>query len=170
VKKNIIRKAAQVAAAGLLPAAALTVAGQTAAEASVTDSCGRNFTPSKATYAVTIEDVAGKKLADGFTYPKLSLREGIIDGYSSVIWARQSYRMRGSLALDWYKSPNSNTHYKCSIFSSSQPPNGPNYTQGVLVGYNNPPGANALAFRPCEVYRTDEGSNYGWQCAAWYYF
>jgi hypothetical protein len=168
MNKNTIRKAAQVAAAGLLPATALAVAGQPAADAAVTNSCGRNFSPSKATYAVTLEDVNGKTFPDGAKYPKLSLREGIVDGYSSVMWARQSEHMEGSLALDWYKSQNSTTHYKCSIISEGLNPR--NYTQGVLVGYNNPPAANAWAFRPCQQYHTDEGSIWGWQCAPWYDF
>ena len=147
--------------------AGLVLATQSNADAAVTYSCGKNLNPSSASNTVTLEHKKGQ--GGTLTYPYISLREGIVDGYQSVIWARQSHHMEGSLDLWWYKSKNSTTHYDCEYESRSIYPR--NYTNGVLVGENTPPGADALAFRPCQRFESTTGGEIGkWDCSAWFYF
>lgn len=175
MSKKTIRKAAQITAAGLLPATAMTVVSQTAADASVTITCGRNFSPSKATYAYTVEKVAPKAEGAFGTYPAISIRSGEIDGDPNIYWARESDARWGDLDLDWWGSANGTTHEDCRLSLAQSEIPTRNYTQGVLYGWNNPPGQEAFDFRPCmdAVSPTSDAPPsvpaWGpWDCGPWY--
>jgi hypothetical protein len=144
VNRQIMRKAAALGIASITPAMGIVTASQGPASASIKSSCGRNFTPSKATYAETIEHGD-----DGYGYDQASLREGTIDGDPSIYWGRENSPVRGWVQLDWGNSINSNTYYECRQDIDPSAGDTRNYTQGVILGYNDPPGASAWAFRVC---------------------
>lgn len=163
--KKHLKKAAWLSAAGTLAAGSAVGVTQGTANASVSYYC-EGWNPAHATGASTLESVA-KKSIDGMTYPKLSLRWGILSG-RSILWTRASTAMEGLLDLDWGASPNNNTHWKCSVTTSYDTAN---YTTGISPGFYS----SAFYFRPCELRispAADAGNqyNYGpWECGGWFW-
>jgi hypothetical protein len=166
--RTVLRRASAVTAAGMIPAA-MMAASQTAANASVTPNCGRSFSPSKATFSQTVERGFDKSISQ-----YVSLREGTIDGQTDIYWAREqpeSSTMSGWVDLNWYQSINNGTHYDCreyTGYSDGGNYHSRNYTQGVLFGLNNPPGAYADAFWPCMRWSSPGGIPGAIACGAWY--
>lgn len=168
--KTVLRKTATVTAAGILPATAITAATQTDAHAAVVRSCGRNFSPGKATYAHTVVNALDTSID-----VHVSLREGTIDGVPDIYWAREQSPFTGYVDLNWFSYPNNTTHWYCreyTGYSSNEAYfNSRNYTQGVLQGFNSPPDAFASAFRACAQWTSPEflGEKPGAiTCTAWH--
>jgi hypothetical protein len=164
--KTVLRKTAQVTAAGILPATALAVTTQTEAQAAVVYNCGRNFSPGKATYAHTVETGYDKSIAS-----YVSLREGTIDGVTDIYWARERNTFSGWVDLNWYSYPNNTTHWDCreyTGYSDGGYYNSRNYTQGVLYGWNTPTDAFAYDFWPCMRWSSPGGTPGAIACGAWY--
>jgi hypothetical protein len=166
--KTVLQRAARVTVAGAIPAAMMATS-QTAANATVTYNCGRNFSPSKATTTKTVERGFDKSISS-----YVSLREGTIDGQTSIYWARQEASQNtpsGWVDLDWYQVANNTTHYDCreyTGYSDGGYYHSRNYTQGVLYGWDSPPGAYADAFRPCMRWSSPGGTPGAIACGAWY--
>jgi hypothetical protein len=163
--KARMRKAAWLSAAGTLAVATATVAAPVAAHAGVTYSCGNDVNPTKAIDPYTRETHAHVLYGAFGYYPAFYLRSGVYDG-SGLLWAKASFARDGIIDMDFYKSFNNNTHYKCSATTSFY--DAATYTPGVTYGWHNA----AFDFRPCEMIRsplsgTDEWQSTPWVCAAW---
>lgn len=159
-----VRKAAWLSAAGVMAATAVVGTTQTAADASVTTSCGPGLNANSTTDRTVVEKL-GPKVEPGWgTYPAISLRNGLLNG-NTVFWARASTPESGVVVMDWYKSGNSGTHYKCS---QEMWIGGGNYTKAINWGWHS----LAWVFRPC-VARSQSGlGGTGvlgpWECDAWW--
>jgi hypothetical protein len=157
--KARMRKAAWLSAAGTLGVATATVAVPVAAHAGVTYSCGNDVNPTKAIDPYTRETHA--RVYEGALgyYPAFYLRSGVYDG-SGLLWAKAASARDGIIDMDFYKSFNNNTHYKCSATISFY--DAATYTPGVTYGWHNA----AFDFRPCEMIRSSNGGG-GWDSAPW---
>ena len=157
--KARMRKAAWLSAAGTLGVATATVAVPVAAHAGVTYSCGNDVNPTKAIDPYTRETHAHVLYGAFGYYPAFYLRSGVYDG-SGLLWAKASFARDGIIDMDFYKSFNNNTHYKCSATTSFY--DAATYTPGVTYGWHNA----AFDFRPCEMIRSSNGGG-GWDSAPW---
>jgi len=152
MNKATVRKAAGLSAAVTLTAAAVTGAAPTAAHAAVTLSCGQNLNPTKFSSPWDAEYLGSEAEGAFGAYPTLELRAALNNG-KVAFWARVAKQRDGDVIMDWYKSANSNTHYKCSVHMSRYY-TGTRYTPAITYGWN----AYAKEFRPCEIASSSDGA------------
>jgi hypothetical protein len=160
MNKERVRKAAWLSAAGTMAAAAVTGVAPTAAHASVTNSCGQNLNPTKFSSPADAEWISSRQEPNWGIYPTLELRVALNNG-KAAFWARVQHQRQGELVMDWYKSSNSATHYKCEVNMSSYT-TAVRYTPAITYGWN----AYAKKFRPCELV-SQSGQDGPWLCGWW---
>jgi len=95
------------------------------------------------------------------TYPALELRAALNNG-KVAFWARVPNQRQGEVAMDWYKSANRGTHYKCFVYQASYTV-GARWTPAITFGWN----AYAKQFRPCEIASDSQGALGPWDCGWW---